>query len=129
VTGYVARAAQAGIDRLAPASVGGAFSLFVEDQPAPALHVFAGFARLAGAAVLQTASSDPRRLLAIAAEGPAGRELWLASLTPNELEVGLAGLRPAGVGILDATAAGFREGDLSAGQLRLSAYQVARVKW
>lgn len=129
LAGYVARAAQAGIDRLAPASVGGAFSLFVEDQPAPALHVFAGFARLAGAAVLQTASSDPRRLLAIAAEGPAGRELWLASLTPNELEVGLSGLRPAGVGILDATAAGFREGDLSAGQLRLGAYQVARVKW
>jgi hypothetical protein len=126
--GYLARAAQAAVDSVAMGSVGGPFAVCAGGQAFPILQVLAGFASLTGAAVLQTASSDPQRLLAIAAEGPAGRALWLASLAPQPLAVRLAGLRPAELWVLDASGDGDRpvpEGDT----LELDAYAVARVSW
>ncbi len=126
--GYLARAAQAAVDSIAMGSVGGPFAVAEGGRALPILHVLTGFARLSGAAVLQTASSDPRRLLAVAAEGPAGRELWLASLAPQPVAVRLAGLRPAGLRVLDASGDGDRpvpQGDA----LELAPYAVARVTW
>jgi hypothetical protein len=129
--GYLARASQGGVARVTMGAPAGPFGIVAGAQPLPVFHVLAGFAGLAGAAVLQTASSDPRALLAIAAEGPAGRELWLANLTPEIRSVRLAGLRPAGLAVMDiASDGGFADRPApTAGALDLDAYAVARMSW
>ncbi len=99
--GYLARAAQGGVARVTMGAPAGPFGIVAGERPLPVFHVLAGFARLAGAAVLQTASSDPQTLLAVAAEGPAGRELWLANLTPetkSRAPCRIAALGPRGAG-------------------------------
>jgi hypothetical protein len=126
--GYLARAALAGIDQVTMGSPAGPFGLTDDDGVTQMMHVLSGFARLAGAALLQTASSDPRALLAVAAEGRGGRELWLANLTPETRTVRLGGLAPAAVALLEAGAQrGWIARAADAG-LALGAYAVARVR-
>lgn len=129
--GYLARAAQGGAEQVTMGAVGGPFGLLAGERESPTFAVLAGFAALAGAAVLQTASSDPRRVLAVAAEAPSGRSLWLANLTPAARTVRLAGLEPAGLSVLDAgTGGGFAARPLPAtGSLALPPYAVGRVSW
>lgn len=125
--GYLARAAQGGLDGVTMAAPAGPFGVMGEDGPRPAFHVLRGFAALAGAPVLQAASSDPQRLLACAAQRGGRRELWLANLTAAPLEVRIAGLRAASLQVLDETSPRAWAERGPAAQVVLGAYAVARV--
>jgi hypothetical protein len=129
--GYLARAGIAGLERVTMGAVGGTFAVVVDGTATPMFHVLAGFQRLAGAAVLQTASSAPRSVLAVAAEGATGRELWIANLTPVTQDVRIAGIVPVSLAVLDAASNGTPEtrATPSDGGLTLDAYAVARLAW
>jgi hypothetical protein len=99
--GYLARAAQGGVDGVTLMAPTGPFGTVGERSARPAFRVLQGFAALAGASVLQTASSAPQDLLACAAERRGRRVLWLANLTPNARKIAVAGFRPASVSIMD----------------------------
>jgi hypothetical protein len=125
--GYLARAAQGGLDGVTMMAPAGPFGVLGEDGPRPAFHVLAGFAALAGAPVLQTASSDPQRLLACAAQRGARRELWLANLTAGPLEVRIAGLRASSLQVLDERSPRAWSRREPGPQVCLGAYAVARL--
>ena len=102
-----------------------------DGAPTPAGHVLGRFARLTGDAVLQTASSKPQEVLAIAAEGATGRLLCLANLTDAARTVRLAGLRARELRMIDVASQG-RIGERTPpgdGTLELDAYAVALVSW
>lgn len=125
--GYLARAVQGGLDAVTMMAPAGPFGVVDGAGPRPAFHVLRGFAALAGAPVLQAASSDPQRLLACAAQRAGRRELWLANLTKESLEVRIAGLRVAELHVLDETsprAWARREAEAA---VKLGAYAVARL--
>jgi D-apionolactonase len=130
-TGYLARAAIAGLDTVIMGAVGGPFGVIAGDRPTPMFHVIAGFARLAGAATLQAASSNPRQVLAMAAEGPLGREVWVANLTPAQQRIRLDGIAPSELSVIDENSSGVAEARPTPGSdaLLLEPYAVARVTW
>ena len=128
-TGYLARAAAAGIDTVTTAAPAGPFGLIENGNPVPAFHVMKGFAGLAGAAVVQAASSNPQEVLAVAAERAGRRELWAVNLTAAERKVNISGLRPGRIEVLDADSGGrpaARETQ-SKRPLELGPYAVLRI--
>lgn len=129
--GYLARAAQGGLTRVTLGAVAGPMGVTRDGAPTPAGHVLGRFARLTGDAVLQTASSKPQEVLAIAAEGATGRLLCLANLTDAARTVRLAGLRARELRMIDVASQG-RIGERTPpgdGTLELDAYAVALVSW
>lgn len=128
--GYLARAAIGGVDKVAMGAITGPFGLTHDDgTPTAMFHVLAGFAALAGTAVLQCASSDPRSVLAVAAEGPRGRTMWLANLTPGERTVRVAGLVVAGLATIRGGAAPEPQDTPADGLVSLAPYALARITW
>jgi D-apionolactonase len=127
--GYLARAAQGGIDGVTLMAPTGPFGVLGETGARPVSSVVQGLAALAGAPLLQTASSDPQGLLACAAERHGQRVLWLANLTPNRRKISLAGFRPASLAVMDeAAGATLKERPLpEASLIELDAYAVARL--
>ena len=104
--GYLARAAQAGVDAVTLAAVAGPSGIVYTKQDHaqpwfdgagaavyPHYHVIAGHAALQGAAVHAVAISDPRSVQALAASGPDGASLWLCNLTGEPQTVQLSGLK------------------------------------
>lgn len=123
--GYLIRAALGGIEAVTLMAPTGPFGIIGEAGPRPAYAVVQLFARLAQAAILQTASSDPQKLLAVAAEHEGRRTVVLVNLTPDAQPVAVSGLRPVSVSILDEEAgASFVQRPVSA-SLELSAYAIA----
>ena len=128
--GYLARAAQGGVDGVTIMAPTGPFGVVGERGVRPAFRVVQGFAALAGAAVLQTASSAPQGLLACAGERRGRRALWIVNLTPEARKVAVAGFRPAALAVLDETSgAKLKERPLPRASLfELGAYAVARLE-
>jgi hypothetical protein len=128
--GYLARAAQGGIDGITIMAPTGPFGIVGERGARPAFRVLQGFAALAGASVLQTASSAPQELLACAGARRGRRVLWLANLTPGARKVAVAGFRPARIFIMDENAGPrLKEAPLPRKPLfELGAYAVARLE-
>ncbi|MFO1039595.1 MAG: hypothetical protein U1E45_22345 [Geminicoccaceae bacterium] len=127
-TGYLARAVQGGLDSVTLLAPAGFFGIVQDGRPTTSFHVIKGFAALAGAAVVQTASSDPQRVLAAAAKTGGVTSLWIANLTGEPLTVGVAGLRSPRVEVLAGGGSGFQSSALgSDGSLELDAYAVARL--
>jgi len=128
--GYLARAAQGGIDGVTIMAPTGPFGIVGKRGARPVFRVLQGFAALAGAAVLQTASSAPQELLACAAERHGQRALWLANLTPNARKVAITGFRASSVFVMDAgTGPRLKEAPLPRRPLlELDAYAVARLE-
>jgi hypothetical protein len=128
-TGYLARAAAGGVDAVTMMAPTGPFGILGDGQPRPAYRVIEHFARLAGAAVVQSASSDPQSLLASAAEKDGRRVLLLANLTPQPRDVAIAGLRATTLAVMDATSASeLNPQPLPPAKLQLNAYAVARLE-
>jgi D-apionolactonase len=129
--GYLIRAAQGGIESVTIMAPTGPFGILdAKARPRPAFRVVQGFADLAGAALFQTASSDPQRLLGLAAERAGRRSLWLANLTPERRKVALAGFRPSRLAVMDeAAGATLAARPLpKSPTLELGAYAVARLE-
>jgi hypothetical protein len=128
--GYLARAVQGSIDGVTLMAPTGPFGVLAESGARPVFSVVQGFAALAGAPLLQTASSDPQGLLACAAERHGQRVLWLANLTPSQRKIALAGFRPASLSVMDeATGTTLEERALpEASLIELDAYAVARLR-
>jgi len=125
-TGYLARAASAGIDQVTMMSPAGPFGIL--DRPAFA--VIQGFAALSGAAGVTTVSSDPQRVLAASADKAGRRITWIANLTPRPCKLAVNGLRPTALAVLDETSGGkLTERPLpKTNALELGAYAVARME-
>jgi D-apionolactonase len=128
--GYLARAAQGGIDGITIMAPTGPFGIVGERGARPTFRVVQGFAALAGASVLQTASSAPQDLLACAGARRGRRVLWLANLTPGARKVAVAGFRPARIFFMDENAGPrLKEAPLPRKPLfELGAYAVARLE-
>lgn len=123
--GYLIRAALGGIEAVTLMAPTGPFGIIGEAGPRPVHAVVQLFARLARAAVLQTASSDPQSLLAVAAEHDGRRTLVIVNLTPDTRLVAVSGLGPASVSILsEDSGASLVKRPVSA-SLDLPAYAVA----
>lgn len=125
-TGYLARAAAAGIDQVTMMSPTGPFGIL--DRPAFA--VIQGFAALAGAAGVTTVSSDPQRVLAASADKAGRRITWIANLTPASCKLALNGVRPSSLAVLDESSGG-RLADRplpKTNTFELNAYAVARME-
>ena len=128
--GYLARAAQGGVDAVTIMAPTGPFGIVGPRGVRPAFRVLQGFAALAGASVLQTASSAPQELLACAGERGGRRALWLANLTPSARKVAVAGFRPARIFMMDEdTGPRLKEAPLPRKpQFELGAYAIARLE-
>ena len=151
--GYLARAAQAGVDAVTLAAVAGpsgvAYARQDHEQPwfddaeapvFPAYHVLAGHAALQGAPVHEVAIGRPGSVQALAASLPEGMRLWLTNLTASPVTVRVAGYpAPADVLTLDETGfeAACRDPDwrraaprttFADGALTLPAYAVAELR-
>lgn len=127
--GYLARAAQGGIEAVTLMAPTGPSGVIGEDGPRPVHAVVALFARLAGGALLQTTSSDPQDLLAVATESEGRRTLVIANLTPGTKTVSLAGFHAASMAVLDETTGSlFAPRDPGGGTIDLPAYAVARLE-
>jgi hypothetical protein len=128
--GYLARAAQGGVDGVTIMAPTGPFGVIGERGARPAFRVVQGFAALAGASVLQTASSAPQGLLACAGERRGRRALWIVNLTPSARKVAVAGFRPGAVAVMDETSGAKLKGRPlpRSPLLDLGAYAVARLE-
>ena len=126
--GYLIRAAQGGIHSVTLMAPTGPFGVIGEAGPRPAHAVVRLFAGLARTAVLQTASSDPQSILAVAAEHEGRRTLVVANLTPDTRAVAVSGFAPASVSILDEGTGATFEARPAAATLHLPAYAVARLE-
>ncbi len=152
--GYVAACAYGGLEALALGATtgplgfihrrGGAASPYFDsvDRPAiyPAFHVMAGLARSGGRHLVETRSSEPRRMAALAWREGARVLLWLANLAADPLTIGIKGLERARpqASILDESA--FEQAVASAdvldalrrplegAELKLDGYAIARVE-
>jgi hypothetical protein len=128
--GYLIRAAQGGIAGVTIMAPTGPFGILdAKARPRPAFRVLQGLAGLAGAAVYQTASSDPQRLLALCAERAGRRSLWIVNLTPERRKIALAGFQASALTVMDeATGATLAARPLPRPPtLELGAYAVARL--
>lgn len=127
--GYLIRAAQGGLDAVTLMSPTGPFGVIGEEGPYPAHAVVSLFAGLAGGALVQTASSDPQRVLALAADVRGRRTLVVANLTPDTRQIAIAGLSPTSIAMLDeTTGAAFSTCGGAETTLTLGAYAVARME-
>jgi hypothetical protein len=127
--GYWIRAAQAGIDALTLMAPTGPFGILDEKQRRPAFAAIEGMASMAGAGLVQTTTSDPQSLLAVAAERRGRRTLWLVNLTSRKQSVTLSGFRPQSLAVLDETAGGtFQEKPVRGADLTLTGYSLARLE-
>jgi D-apionolactonase len=128
--GYLIRAAQGGIDAVTILSATGPAGVAGDDGSRPAFAVLQGFADLASAAVLQTASSRPQQVLACCAEQRGRRVLWVANLTPDPKQIEVKGFRAANVAVMDEGSAGaLKDAPLPRnGSIELGAYGVARLE-
>lgn len=127
--GYLVRAAHGGVARVSMGEPTGPFGLIDKDVPTPMFHALAIFAALAGQAVLQVASSEPRGLLAVASEGPCGRTLIMANLVPQSRTVRLAGLSPARLTVIEGRQPPEERPLPENNRLSMAPYGVARVTW
>jgi hypothetical protein len=128
--GYLIRAAQGGLDGVTIMAPTGPFGVIGERGVRPPFRIVQGMAALAGAAVLQAASSDPQALLACAAERRGQRVLWIVNLTPNPRKARVAGFRSATLALMDETSgAKLIEKQLPRTEVfELGAYAVARLE-
>ena len=96
--GYLAHAARAGLAGVTLAAAAGPSGIVARDGTGvhPSFHVIRGHAALAGAAVLETRSSAPREVQALAVRTGDGLVLWLTNLTGRQQEVRLEGLASDG---------------------------------
>ena len=146
--GYYAHAAAAGLDGVTLAAVAGPSGIVDAagegERPwfdgggaavMPSWHAFHMAARLSGKPLRSVISDWPRGVMALAAEGPDGACLVLANLTPDPVEVTLAGATLAGGRVLDEESfeAACRDPDglaakpLSGNGLTLGAFAVAEL--
>jgi hypothetical protein len=127
--GYWIRAAQAGIDALTLMAPTGPFGILEGKHRRPAFAAIEGMASMAGAGLVQTTSSDPQSVLAVAAERRGRRTLWLANITPRKQSVALSGFRPQSLAILDeAGGNAFREASVRGMSLTLTGYALVRLE-
>jgi hypothetical protein len=147
--GYYAHFARAGFEAVAFGGTTGPFGLVHTPQkwptpgyPAnggvyPMFHAARGLASLAGKTMRALDISQPSALQGVCVDGPDGRELWLANLTPDVQRVALPG--PAkDVVVLDAESfeeaarnADFvtRSSDAGgASEVTLGAFAIARIR-
>lgn len=99
--GFYSRFAQGGVSAVALGGTTGPLGLVHtpqswptpgferQGQLYPVFHVVRGLARQAGQGLRAVEIGAPSRLQGVCLEGPAGRELWLANLTPEPLPVAL----------------------------------------
>jgi hypothetical protein len=152
--GYAARMAEAGVEALTLAAPVGAFGIAYRKtgfpQPwfeaqgrgvFPVFHVVRGLAQAGGAPRLETGSSQPDAVQALAWRNGRGTVLWLANLTGEPQAVIIDGLRAgtARMARLDlehfvAAAAGpdglaTASVEGSAGRQELGPYAVLRIEW
>ena len=146
--GYFAHFARGGAAAVALGGPVGAHGLFHAPMPwtqpwfdesrglYPVFHIVRGLARLAGGTMHAVDISNPRAVQAFAADGPAGREIWLANLTGEEREVSVPGVEGGRVAVLDGGAFAAAAGAPDAldapdrpfgGTVRLGPYAVARL--
>ena len=148
--GYFARFASGGAEAIALGGLVGPFGVLHEPaawpQPwydaagglYPVFHVLRGLARLKGAKRIDLANTAPGKLQAVAGRTGQGTELWLANLTPSEIEVSLPQARVEATSLLEAgnfvaasKAADFMDrmtGGGEGGRLRLPAFAVMRAR-
>ncbi len=152
-SGYLARAAQAGVDAVTLAAVAGPSGIVYarqdHEQPwfddadphvYPHYHVIAGHAALHGAALHEVTIGDPGSVQALAVSGPEGPRLWLTNLTDSPRTVRVTGF-PATAEVLaiDETSfeaacrdAGWRStaprATVDPGRVTLAAYAVAELR-
>lgn len=106
--GLIAGCAKGGLDAVALGAVTGPQGVIYRktDNPQPwfdgagaevypAYHVLAGLGAAGGNRRLETVSSAPSAIAALAHRSPEGTELWLANLTPEAQAVKLTGLSGA----------------------------------
>jgi D-apionolactonase len=107
--GYIATFAHTGVESIAVAAPTGPLGIIYRkgehkqpwydalSGPAvfPAFHVVAGLTRGAGQKLVEAASSDNQKIVALAYRGKRGTTLWLANLTADNQRVKLAGTRGA----------------------------------
>lgn len=151
--GYLARAAQAGVDAVTLAAVAGPSGIVYtrqdHDQPwfdgadaqvRPPYHVLAGHAALQGAVVREVTTSAPGAVQALAVAHGDGVRLWLTNLTASPRTVRVTGL-PGAADILaldeDSFEAACRDAGWRAaaprpavdpGAVTLGAYAVAELR-
>ena len=123
--GYLIRAALGAIEAVTLMAPTGPFGIIGEAEPRPAHAVVQLFARLAQAAVLQTASSDPQSVLAVAAEHEGRRILVISNLSAEARVVAVSGFAPASVSFLDEDTGAVFATRPPAATLHLPAYAVA----
>lgn len=123
--GYLIRAALGGIEAVTLMAPTGPFGILGDAGPRPVHAVVQLFARLARTAVLQTASSDPQSVLALAAEHEGRRTLVVVNLTADNRQVAVSGLSPASVSVLDEDSGASFAARAVATSLDLPAYAVA----
>jgi hypothetical protein len=113
--GLAAATAQGGLDAVALSSTTGPQGLIHRkasfEQPwfdqsgasvYPVYHVVAGLGPLSGGKRVETCSSAPARIAALAAKTRAGQVLWLANLTGEKQDIKVTGFAgPAEVHVLD----------------------------
>ncbi len=152
--GYLAHAANTGVDAVTLAATSGPSGVVYTKQPHqqpwfdeagaavfPHFHVIAGHAALPGAAVHEATISDPRAVQALAVAGADGMHLWLANLTGAPQAVSLSGVNGAAEGlVLDEAnfeaacrdpgwAASAPRTTVNSGKLTLSPYAVAELRF
>ncbi len=123
--GYLIRTSLGGIEAVTLMAPTGPFGVIGDTGPRPVHAVVRLFARLARTAVLQTASSDPQAILAVAAEHEGRRTLVIANLTADTRVVEVSGFAPASVSFLDEGSGASFETRPATATLHLPAYAVA----
>jgi hypothetical protein len=139
--GYAARVAPAGLEQLVPSAFAGSSGLIAgtdepvaEGEKRPLFHVVKALVALAGLPSHSVDAGDESRLAVVAVRKPdGGIAAVVANLTPQPLEIDLAGLIGQGttVAILDGesirSAEGWRAADTMRGSMELPPYAVAKT--
>jgi hypothetical protein len=128
--GYLIRTAQGGIDAVTLLSATGPAGVVDDDGSRPAFAVLQGFADLAGAAVVQNASSRPQEVLACCAEQRGRRVLWIANLTPDPKQIDVKGFRAASLAVMsEENGEALKDAPVPRNaSLELGAFAVARLE-
>jgi hypothetical protein len=143
-SGFIARAAAAGVDAVTLGATSGPSAIVYARQPHaqlwfddgaarvyPHYHVIAGATALAGRDVLAADSSDPRSIQVLAVGGKAGVELRITNLTGVDQAVRLTGSPSSGQALtLDETSfeAACRDPDWRTSAPRTSVGETLRLK-
>lgn len=128
LAGYLCRAAHAGVDAISCAGLVGPFGIFGNTGQIPATAVIDCFAKLAGSATLQCASSTPDKVLATAFSYAGTRILILVNITDAVQSVALSGCVPTKSEVHHVGSdGGFSEAATSK-CISLPAYSIARIE-